>query len=208
MLASTTAASFDGGMKLALRLALLLPLALALALPPTAAGIQQTPATESTIRLESRTVILVRHAEKSTEGDPKDPELSPDGHERAQALARLLGHTAVTRLVASEFKRTQATLAPLAEQRKLTVDVRPAGDLDALASELVSGAPGSVTVVCGHSNTLPALAARLGVDLVDLEKGPQGPVLADDQYDRVFVLNLPPGSAPVRPSAFELRYGR
>jgi len=197
-------------MKLALRIAALLPLALLPALPLAAGrthGPQETRA-EPALRLASRTVVLVRHAEKSTEGDPRDPALSEAGVERARELARVLGHAGVTRLVASQFQRTQATLAPLAELRKLQVDVLPAGDLERLASELSSGEPGSVTVVCGHSNTIPALAARLGAPLANVNDTPQGPQLDEKEYGRLFVLTLPPAAAAVRPSGIELRYGR
>jgi broad specificity phosphatase PhoE len=150
----------------------------------------------------------VRHAEKCTEGDAKDPELSATGKERTEELARTLARAGVTRLVASEYQRTQATLAPLSARLKLAVDVRPAADLDALATELVSAEPGSVIVVAGHSNTVPALAALLGVALPAVNDTPQGPQLGDDEYDRLFVLYLPPNDAPVKPSVVELRYGK
>jgi len=188
------------------RLLLFLPVALLAAL--ALVGGQQEARGAVQMRLAPRTVILVRHGEKSTEGDPKDPELSVEGKARAEELARVLARSGATRLVASEFQRTQATLAPLAARLKLTVDVRPAAELEALATELVSAEPGSVTVVSGHSNTLPALAALLGVSLPGLNETPQGAMLGDDEYDRLFVLYLPPNDAPVKPSVVELRYGK
>lgn len=159
-------------------------------------------------RLAARTIILVRHVEKSTGGDPRDPELSPAGKERAEELARTLARAGVTRLVASEVRRARATLAPLAEDLGLAVDTRPAAELEALATELAGSEPGSVTVVAGHSNTIPALAARLGVALSGTIDTPQGPQLGDDEYDRLFVVVLPPQGAPVEPTALELRYGK
>jgi len=193
-------------MKLDRRLAFLSSLAL-LSCLPFAFSQEGAPAVPA-IRLEPRTVILVRHAEKSGDGDAQDPELSPEGQERAQALARLLARAGATRLFASEFRRTRDTLAPLAERCKLAIEARPAGELDALAVELVSGEPGSVSVVCGHSNTIPALAARLGAPLSGVGDGPNGPALDEAEYDRLFVLHLPPNGTAVRPTVLELRYGR
>lgn len=188
------------------RRTLLLLGATALALLPSSLpGSAQKSGAEH--RLEPHTVILVRHAEKQLDGDPRDPELTPAGRERATALARLLSHSGVTRLVSSEYKRTQATLAPLAESTGLSIDTRPARELEALADELLAAEPGSVTVVSGHSNTIPALAAQLGAPLANVENTSRGPMLDEGEYDRLFVLHLPPQGASVRAKALELRFG-
>jgi phosphohistidine phosphatase SixA len=186
--------------RMKLRLALLFVL-VALA-PLLASAIRSAPPA----LLPARTVILVRHAEKATD-DPRDPSLSEAGVARARALARLLAHARPARLVASEYKRTQATLAPLAAALGKTVEVVAASDTAALARTLAAEAPGTTVVVAGHSNTLPALAAELGAPLHDVQTTPKGPQLGDDEYDRVFVLTLPPSDSGVAPSVLELRYG-
>ena len=61
--------------------------------------------------------------------------------------------------------------------------------------------------MAGHSNTLPALAQKLGVTLPDLKESAQGPMLGDDEYDRVFVLTLPAAEHLGAPVVLELRYG-
>lgn len=86
----------------------------------------------------------------------------------------------VTRLVASEYKRTQETLKPLAGRTGLPVDVRDAADVDALADELEKSADGTFVIVAGHSNTIPELISALG--------GGSKPVIDEDEYSRVFVL--------------------
>ncbi|HEX6883688.1 MAG TPA: histidine phosphatase family protein, partial [Planctomycetota bacterium] len=153
------------------------------------------------------TVILVRHAEKDGAQAGNDPALSARGEERAVELARVLGRAGVTRLVASEFQRTRATLAPLAEVNGVAVETRPARELEALAAELAAAPAGSVTVVAGHSNTLPALAERLGAPLPGLARGAS---LGEQEYDRMFVLTVglaPQGTGGATALAFELRYG-
>jgi broad specificity phosphatase PhoE len=108
-------------------------------------------------------VVLVRHAEKAA-GDPqdRDPELSPRGRERAARLATLLGKTAITRLVATEYKRTQQTLAPLSERIGKPVEVRSAAQTNDLVRELRDAPPGSTTVVATHSNVIPMIVRDLG----------------------------------------------
>lgn len=153
--------------------------------------------------LPQRTVVLVRHAEKEAGGDASDPALSGAGEARAQRLAALLAKAGVTRLVASPYRRTRATLEPLARACGLDVETRPAAPR-ALAQELAQAPPGSVTVVAGHSNTLPALAAALGVRLTGLAA--EDSELGENEYDRLVVITLPPAGAPVRPACLELRY--
>src|SRR5260370_24708463 len=58
-------------------------------------------------------VVIVRHAEKATNGG-KDPELSSAGRARADALPRILKDSGITAIFTSAFKRTQETAAPTA----------------------------------------------------------------------------------------------
>jgi broad specificity phosphatase PhoE len=132
--------------------------------------------------------VLVRHAEKAAPLDPqdKDPDLSPRGQERAARLATLLGKTAVTRLVATEYKRTQHTLTPLSERVGKPIEVRPAARTNDLVRELRDASPGSTTVVATHSNVIPVIVRDLGGrTLRDL--GPDG-MLAENDYARVLVV--------------------
>jgi len=139
-------------------------------------------------------IILVRHAEKVT-SDPndEDPDLTPAGRERAARLAKLLGKTAVTRLVATEYKRTRNTLAPLGARLGMEVETRNAGETLDLIRELGNAAPGSTIVVATHSNVLPRIVADLGGGrLAALD--PQGN-LPDDEFGRVVVLSVGCSSA-------------
>ena len=51
-------------------------------------------------------MVIVRHAEKAA-SDGKDPDLSPAGRARAEALVRILKDSGITAIFTSEFKRTQ-----------------------------------------------------------------------------------------------------
>lgn len=103
-------------------------------------------------------------------------------------LATLLGKTAISRLVATEYKRTQQTLAPLSEKVGIPVDVRSAGQTNDLVRELRVAPPGGATVVATHSNVIPAIAKELGGGtLRDL--GPDG-FLPETDYGRVVVMSV------------------
>lgn len=135
-------------------------------------------------------IFLLRHAEKATT-NPSDPDLSDAGSARADALATLLEHAGVTHLFATEFKRTQQTLAPLAAKCGRTVSVIPAASMQQQVAALLDLPPGSVAVVAGHSNTIPALVRALGGTVDDLEAGPDGELLPD--YGRLLLVTRSAG---------------
>ncbi len=146
------------------------------------------------------TAILLRHAEKDPGADPSDPGLSGAGRKRAQALSRLLARAGVSHLFASEFHRTRETLEPLAQAGNLKVEIVRAANTAELAARIEALPVGSVSVVAGHSNTIPALAQALGGEIANLESTPQGPALSEKDYGRLFVVTLGPeirGEAPV-----------
>lgn len=141
-------------------------------------------------------IILVRHAEKVT-SDPndKDPDLTPAGQARAGRLAKLLGKTAVSRLIATEYKRTRNTLEPLAARLGKEVETRNAGEPLALIRELGNAPPQSTIVVSTHSNVLPRIVADLGAG--KLEALDRQGNLPDDEFGRVVVLSVGCGNAAI-----------
>ncbi len=179
---------------------------IALVSGPTRAPESAVPAPQPAAST-ARTVILVRHAEKGAD-DPRDPALSELGRERAQDLARLLARSGARRLVVSEYRRTRETLEPLAAALGLELESVPARELEELAKSLEATPPGETVVVAGHSNTVPALAARLGVALGDVTSAQGGAALDEAEYDRLFVLTLPPAGSALAPAVLELAYGR
>jgi len=157
---------------------------------------------------EPVTVFFVRHAEKNS-SDPTDhdPSLTADGERRAQVLAKLLSKTGASHLYSSPLRRTRSTLAPLAKLLGLEVEAIPPQEQARQVEELRLLPPGSVAVVAGHSNTVPAMVAALGGAITDLTDHPRfGKLLGDDEYDRLFIVTLPKlDGAPVQ--TIELRYG-
>jgi 2,3-bisphosphoglycerate-dependent phosphoglycerate mutase len=105
-------------------------------------------------------VFLVRHADKVTT-DGKDPELSPAGQQRAEALARMLKDAEISAIFTTEFKRTQETSAPTAKATQVTPTVVAAKDVAGLVERL-RGLKGNALIV-SHSNTIPHLLEALGI---------------------------------------------
>ena len=58
------------------------------------------------------TFILVRHAEKGSDGTD-DPDLKPEGYERARKLALILKNTTISAVYATKYKRARNTVSAL-----------------------------------------------------------------------------------------------
>src|SRR6267143_1306833 len=84
------------------------------------------------------TVIVVRHAEKNIEPDNPDPDLSTAGQARAQELARMFGGAGVNAIYATQFKRTQQTVKPLADRFGLTASVVDAKNTRELIKQILT----------------------------------------------------------------------
>lgn len=164
----------------------------------------QDPREEADAGRDCITVIAVRHGEKDR-SEPRDPTLTEAGEERARELARMLSASGVTHVFSTAYRRTRATVAPLAELMKLEVTEYSPRDLVAFAGKLAQLPPGSVALVAGHSNTTPGLVLALGGEIAELELRHGTQTLGDDQFHRLFITTLPPNGQ--RAKTLELHYG-
>ncbi|MBI1753130.1 MAG: histidine phosphatase family protein [Acidobacteria bacterium] len=140
------------------------------------------------LQAQDTTFLLIRHAERQSLLDEDSP-LSEAGQRRAQALVPLLESFHPEALHASDRKRTQQTLAPLAAKLKQTPALHPKDGTEALAAELLRGARGRTVLVCWHHDLMKKLARGLGV------KGPI-PYWSLDAYDRLWVVRIPAKGDP------------
>jgi phosphohistidine phosphatase SixA len=133
-------------------------------------------------------IFIVRHAEKTSSGG-NDPDLSPEGEKRADALAHILKDSQITSVFVTEFKRTQQTAAPTAKAVQVIPKVVPANEIAALAHKL--RALNGNALVVGHGNTIPDLLKALGV--------PTPVSIPDDDYNEVFavIVGDPPQFIPL-----------
>lgn len=130
------------------------------------------------------TIILLRHAEKDTSpnADKVNPDLSADGKLRAQKLVKIIKKYKPDAIFSSDFVRTKLTVAPLAEKRKITVQIYNHKNLKELADLIMSGKIKRIVVV-GHNTTTPALVNML----IQQEKYK---ALAETEYDKIWVVKI------------------
>jgi phosphohistidine phosphatase SixA len=124
------------------------------------------------------TVFLVRHAERPAPNG--DVPLSAAGRARALELAAVLRDHRVDRVFISQMQRTRETAAPIAARWGVTAEMVPVEDVATLVSRLAALGPGQTALVVNHGGKLPEIITRLG--------GPKVEAIAEDEFDRLFVL--------------------
>ena len=142
------------------------------------------------------TVILVRHAEKNIEPNNPDPDLSPAGQARAQELARMFSEAGVNVIYATQYKRTQETVKPLADRLGLSVNQINSKQSADLVRRILTAHRGQTVFVAGHNNTVPEIVAALG--------GGDFPAIPENEYDNMFIVTVYRFS---RAKVVKLRYG-
>ena len=111
------------------------------------------------IAAQSKTIILVRHAEKVDAS--QDPELSAEGKQRAERLAKVVGKYKPGAIYSTDFKRTRDTVTPIANKRGKQVQIYDAKKPEELVDAMMKSKTKRFLVV-GHSNTIPGLANIIG----------------------------------------------
>lgn len=136
-------------------------------------------ALSSDIAAQSRTktIVLVRHAEKmpTVEGDKGDPDLSPEGKQRAERLAKLLKKYKPHEIFSTDYKRTKQTAEPIAKIRNKQIQTYDPAKLADLVAKIMPSNTDHYLIV-GHSNTAPGLANLIAKkevfrNLLDTEYG-------------------------------------
>lgn len=114
-------------------------------------------------------VVLMRHAEKPS--DPKDPNLSTAGFERAQNLVHYIPQEfgaidfLFTNAISKHSSRPYETLEPLSKKIGIPIDATYADqDYEPLVSDLLSDSryAGKRAIVAWHHGFLPSFAKALG----------------------------------------------
>ena len=122
-------------------------------------------------------IYIMRHLQKA---EGADPPLSRTGSAGAQQLASLLGGSGtITAIFATQTQRAMDTAAPLAKRLGLAVTPYDPDTPQNLV-ETVKAMHGAVLII-GHSNTVPDLVTRFG--------GVPAPVIGDEDYGTIFIVN-------------------
>ena len=128
------------------------------------------------------TVILVRHAEKVIDPNNPDVDLSAAGLARAQELVRMFGDAGINAIYATQYKRTQETVKPLADKLRLPVSVVDSKKTPELIKQLLSDHRGQTVLIAGHNNSVPEIIAALG--------GPTYPTIPESEYDNLYIVTV------------------
>jgi 2,3-bisphosphoglycerate-dependent phosphoglycerate mutase len=134
---------------------------------------------------QTTTIWVVRHAEKATT-PANDPDLTPEGRERAAALAKQLKRQKIAAVYATPYKRTTQTGELTLKQAGLSeIKTYNPSDLPAFAKHVMQDYAGKSVLVVGHSNTvittIQAFGATKPYDTLD-----------DEDYDQLFKVTIGP----------------
>ena len=128
------------------------------------------------------TVILVRHAEKKLETDNPDPDLTPEGVERAQEIARVFAEADVNAIYATQYKRTQETVKPLADRIGVPVTLVNSRQTDELVEKIHTTHRGQTIFIAGHNNSVP--------DIISVLSNEKFPLIPETEYDNLFIVTI------------------
>jgi len=131
-------------------------------------------------------VVLVRPVEREL-GTIDDPPLSPEGEQRAQRLARMLGEARgagrLDAIYVSDARGAQQTAAPLAERLGKRPVVISGNDANGTAARVMHEHEGAAVLVIASSSSIPQLIHELsGLEAVSI---------AEDEPDVVYIVSIP-----------------
>ena len=135
----------------------------------------------------TKTIVLVRHAEKiAAPPTEPDPELSPEGRERAQRLVEAIARRYKPHeIFSTNFKRTRHTAEPIAKKRRKEVQLYDPSNAADLVAKIMASRTEHYLIV-GHSNTIPSLANLLAKKEVFRN-------LLDNEYGVFWVIRIKNG---------------
>src|SRR5262245_42593490 len=141
------------------------------------------------------TVILIRHADRTSSATDEDPPLNNKGEARAQELVHVLGTSSTEIIYHSRFKRSKETAKPLATQRGIVK--KQLEEPSKLQHDILTLHQGQVVLVTGHSKQVPAL--------ITLLSGRPMPNINDSEFDNLFIVTV---LGSDKASVTHLKYGK
>jgi len=136
---------------------------------------------------KTKTIILLRHAEKDLLDDAKNsnPNLSSEGELRAQNLVKKLKKYKPKAIYSTDFTRTRLTALPLSIKRNVLMRIYDHKKLEEFAKQLLESKESRIVVV-GHNTTTPGLANLL------IRQNKYQP-LDESEYDKIWIIKIKKG---------------
>ena len=94
----------------------------------------------------------------------------------------MLGDTGINAIYATQYKRTQQTVKPLADKLGLPVTQVNSKNTAELVTKIRSEHRGQTVFVAGHNTTVPEIIAALG--------GPQFPPIPETEFDNLYIVTV------------------
>jgi broad specificity phosphatase PhoE len=107
------------------------------------------------------------------------PPLNEAGVTRSSELCHVLSDAGIEAIFVTHFRRSRQTAEPLEQMLGFAAEI--IDDDAAIVAAIRALAASSVSLVIGHSNTVPAIITRLG--------GPSLPTIPATEFDNLFVLS-------------------
>ncbi len=138
--------------------------------------------------IKAKTFYIVRHAEKDT---GNNPAISAAGKNRAGDLYRVLKNKKIDLILVSQFRRSGMTADSLRIYKNIdTLHYTADATSDLILKKIISSAGNAKSIlIIGHSNTLPSIIKKLGVENY-LQKD-----IPDTEYDHLFIVKYKSGKA-------------
>jgi phosphohistidine phosphatase SixA len=127
--------------------------------------------------------ILVRHAEKDTAVNPKNPPLTVIGKQRATALAEILKNYPIAKVYyTGGMSRTFETAQPLLQEIKCPSDTFYAKGVEPFFYNALDAHRGQSILIVGNSNTIPQM-----LNCFELKEKYKN--IDDKEYDNIFIVS-------------------
>ena len=88
----------------------------------------------------------------------------------------------VNTIYATQFKRTQETVKPLADNLGLRVNIVDAKQSEELLKQILTNHRGETIFVSGHNNTVPEIVGALA--------GETFPLIPESEFDNMFIVTV------------------
>jgi 2,3-bisphosphoglycerate-dependent phosphoglycerate mutase len=127
--------------------------------------------------------ILVRHAEKDTLLNPKNPPLTEIGKRRAAHLAEILKNYPIAKVYyTGGMSRTLETAQPFLQEIKCPADTFYSKAVEPFFYNALDAHRGQSILIVGNSNTIPKM-----LNCFDLKQKYQN--IDEKEYDNIFIVS-------------------
>ena len=94
----------------------------------------------------------------------------------------MFGDAGINAVYATQYKRTQETVQPLAAKLGLPINQVNSKSTAELLTRIRSENRGQTVFIAGHNNTVPEIIAALG--------GPTYPTIPESEYDNLYIVTV------------------